>query len=61
MTKFVESKGGVWVEIVLHGFTGGSDGAAPVGDLIRIGGDLSGVTSGGGGSLKAGTVFEIFP
>jgi uncharacterized repeat protein (TIGR03803 family) len=47
------------VETVLHNFAGASDGANPVGILIRDkSGNLYGTTTGGGAS-GAGTVFEI--
>jgi uncharacterized repeat protein (TIGR03803 family) len=50
------------VESVLHSFSGGADGAGPMG-LINIGGTLYGTTSGGGGTgcggNGCGTVFTI--
>ena len=53
--------GGAWTERVLHRFTGGSDGASPLGGLV-IGknGVLYGTTSSGGAS-NAGTVFALEP
>jgi len=50
---------GIWSEIVLHRFAGGSDGANPSDlDLDRQTGALFGVTS-GGGSTGEGTAFEL--
>lgn len=47
------------VETILHNFTGGSDGANPVGILIRDkSGNLYGTTTNGGAS-GAGSVFKI--
>jgi uncharacterized repeat protein (TIGR03803 family) len=42
----------------LYGFTGGSDGASPRGNLILTGGRLYGTTSGRGGT-SVGTVFSV--
>jgi uncharacterized repeat protein (TIGR03803 family) len=47
-------------ETVLHNFLGGTDGAAPLDDLIDVNGTLYG-TTGGGGTSNAGTVFSIKP
>jgi uncharacterized repeat protein (TIGR03803 family) len=51
------------IESVVYAFTGGSDGAAPSGDLIDVDGVLYGTTSGGGGSgcdaFGCGTVFKL--
>ena len=50
-----------WTETVLYQFTGGSDGALPVGDLIfDQSGNIYGVTA-GGGSSQEGTVYELTP
>ena len=50
--------GGVWTESVLYQFTGGNDGAAPQGALLRAGnGVLYGTTSAGG--KGNGTVFRM--
>jgi uncharacterized repeat protein (TIGR03803 family) len=43
---------------VLHSFTGGSDGAAPMADLVLSGDTLYG-TAAGGGSSGNGTVFRV--
>ena len=52
---------GEWVGSVLHGFTGGSDGAIPFSGLIADNaGNLYG-TAGGGGDYRFGTVFELTP
>jgi uncharacterized repeat protein (TIGR03803 family) len=57
--------GGVWTENVLYAFAGGSDGAQPIGSLIKGSkGELYGTTQyGGGGSCfggaGCGTVFEL--
>ena len=47
-----------WTETVLHGFTGGSDGANPYAGLIANQGALYGTTS-SGGSAGYGTVFKL--
>src|SRR5262249_44712574 len=51
---------------VLHSFTGGPDGAVPVGDLVFLGGKIYGVTQSGGitgGNCPnpCGTVYSIDP
>jgi uncharacterized repeat protein (TIGR03803 family) len=51
---------GKWVETVLHSFTGGSDGAYPVGIVLDSSGNLFG-TANSGGAHNFGTVFEITP
>jgi uncharacterized repeat protein (TIGR03803 family) len=43
---------------VLHVFTGGSDGASPLGGLIDVNGTLYGTTT-GGGAYGDGTVFSV--
>ena len=55
-------------ESILHVFTSGSDGEAPNGSLIDVGGNLIGTTRYGGGSTcksqntsGCGTVFEVAP
>jgi uncharacterized repeat protein (TIGR03803 family) len=55
------SSGGAWTETVLHDFTGGSDGEAPVAGLYRDStGNLYGTTvTGGFGS--SGTVYKLSP
>lgn len=54
-------KSGAWSEKLLYSFTGGSDGAAPLGNLvIDSGGNLFGTTS-GGGSAGDGVIFELSP
>jgi len=56
---------GKWEEKVLHSFTGGKDGATPVGSLIFDGaGNLDGTTSGGGNQIcyyLCGVVFRLTP
>jgi len=48
-------------ETVLYGFTGGTDGGSPYGDLIRGGaGNLYGTTNVGGDS-NFGVVFKVTP
>ena len=50
-----------WTETVLYRFTGGSDGALPVGDLVfDQAGNIYGTTA-GGGSSQEGTVYELTP
>jgi len=48
-------------ETVLHSFTGGADGASPIGGVIRSpAGNLYGTTY-SGGKENTGAVFEITP
>ena len=55
------TRNGSWSETVLYRFTGGSDGAAPVSDLVVDGvGNLYGTASTGGNG-NAGTVFQLSP
>ena len=52
-------QGGPGSLVILHAFTGGSDGSTPFGGLVAdSAGDLFGVTSSGGDS-GAGTIFEL--
>jgi len=47
-----------WKEIVLYKFTGGADGAAPMGQLVfDAAGNLYGIANGGGAGY--GTVYEL--
>jgi uncharacterized repeat protein (TIGR03803 family) len=49
-----------WTEIVLYKFTGGADGAAPMGQLVFDSeGNLYGIANGGGAGY--GTVYELSP
>jgi uncharacterized repeat protein (TIGR03803 family) len=54
---------GAWTQTVLYSFTGGSDGASPMGGLaIDEAGNLYGGTrSGGDPSLQCGTAFKLSP
>jgi uncharacterized repeat protein (TIGR03803 family) len=56
---------GAWTESILHFFTGGGDGAYPIGGLvIDKNGALYGTTNGGGvggGQCGCGTVFQLIP
>jgi uncharacterized repeat protein (TIGR03803 family) len=53
------TKGG-WKEIVLYEFTGGTDGAGPMGQLVfDAKGNLYGIANGGGAGY--GTVYELTP
>jgi uncharacterized repeat protein (TIGR03803 family) len=56
------SPGGTWTEAVLYGFTGGTDGAFPIGG-VAIGdeGALYGTTDIGGTSQGYGTVYGLKP
>lgn len=68
-----KKKDGEWVEKVLYGFTGGSDGAAPNGRLLLYGkGEIYGTTVSGGnttgicnyayaGDVGCGAVFKLTP
>src|ERR1700674_2423136 len=47
---------------VLYSFKGGTDGALPVGGVVRdLAGDLYGTTVGGGAPCNCGTVFRLDP
>lgn len=53
-------KSGGYAKTTLYSFKGGSDGAAPVGALLRDSlGNLFGATSKGGGSANPGTLFRL--
>ena len=54
--------GAAWTETVLYrfGFTGATDGAVPIGNLLRFGEGLYGTTF-EGGAYGAGTVFTLEP
>jgi hypothetical protein len=63
-----KTKGGKWMQKVLHGFASGTDGANPNGGLVLDGkGDVYGTTYGGGnesgqcGTGGCGTAFELKP
>lgn len=47
-----------WIEIVLYSFTGGTDGANPIGGVIAKGPNLYGAVP-GGGTFGNGVVFEL--
>ncbi len=49
-----------WTETVLYRFTGGSDGAYPIGGLVIHDGALFDTASGGGASGH-GAVFKLVP
>lgn len=57
----LKPNGAHYAETLLHTFSGGSDGAQPIGGLALIGKDLYGTTSSGSGSfcLNCGTIFRI--
>jgi uncharacterized repeat protein (TIGR03803 family) len=53
--------GSVWTKSTLHHFTGGTDGSAPQGDVIRDqAGNLYGVTY-RGGTNNGGVVYQLVP
>jgi uncharacterized repeat protein (TIGR03803 family) len=57
--KLTYSRG--WLYTELYDFTGGSDGAGPVGNLVMdANGNLYGTTSAGGAN-GAGVIWEITP
>lgn len=49
-----------WKESLLHGFSGGNDGAFPSGLVLDADGNLYG-DAGSGGNWQAGLIFEIRP
>jgi uncharacterized repeat protein (TIGR03803 family) len=53
--------GSAWTETIAHNFTGGSDGAIPLGGVLIV--DRKGTLMGtaGGGSFQCGVVFELTP
>ena len=52
---------GIWTETLLYEFSGGPDGAGPVGGLVSdSAGNLYGTTA-SGGLYNGGTVFELSP
>jgi uncharacterized repeat protein (TIGR03803 family) len=53
--------GGQYTARVLHAFTGGSDGATPLGNLILNGSSLYGVAEQGGGRGGLGVVYRLSP
>lgn len=56
------TNGRQWTSSVIYSFAGGTDGATPVGNLVRDArGRLYGVTTAGGGSANAGTVYQLTP
>jgi uncharacterized repeat protein (TIGR03803 family) len=56
------AEGGTWTETILRNLNGDTDGENPYGGLIISNGNhLFGVTSAGGRSKGAGTVFEVIP
>jgi hypothetical protein len=64
----LSSTPGVWTETVLYNFTGGSDGASPIGNLVfDTAGNLYGTTNYGGDlsrshcGMGCGVVFELSP
>jgi uncharacterized repeat protein (TIGR03803 family) len=64
--KLTPNTDGSWTESLLHSFTGGSDGAAPIAGLtFDAAGNLYGTTFRGGagcsGKTGCGTVFELTP
>ena len=59
--QLVPSPGGGWTENILYSFTGGSDGANPLGGLVIDGsGNVYG-TAWGGGIYGCGVVFQLSP
>lgn len=53
--------GGVWKQNILYSFTGGADGAGPIGGVVLTkGGKIYGTTQ-GGGQYGEGTVYELSP
>jgi uncharacterized repeat protein (TIGR03803 family) len=55
----LQPSGSAWVETTLHSFQGGSDGITPSsGVVLDQGGDLYGVTE-GGGTAGGGAAFEL--
>ena len=53
--------GGVWTEKVLHRFTDGADGAAPVAGLTPANGGIFYGAAAGGGKYQRGLIFRLTP
>jgi uncharacterized repeat protein (TIGR03803 family) len=53
--------GAAWEETVLHGFTGGLDGAFPAGLILDARGNLYSTAAAGGPGEGRGLVFELSP
>jgi hypothetical protein len=61
-TVFKLSRSGTeWEETILHGFTGGIDGAFPAGLISDARGNLYSTTAAGGPGVGRGLVFELSP
>ena len=52
---------GKWTPTVLYQFTGGGDGATPIGVIFDAKGNLYGTTNTGGGYVYPGVVWELTP
>lgn len=52
---------GEWTETILHSFSGGTDGAAPLGGLIKNTDGLYYGTTNQGGASGYGTVYQLSP
>jgi hypothetical protein len=64
--KLSPNSDGSWTETVLYTFTGGSDGANPLGGVTLVGQNLYGATSLGGtladcGGTGCGVIFKLSP
>jgi hypothetical protein len=63
--KLSPNADGSYTETTLHTFTGGSDGAIPVGGVMFVGQNLYGATAGGGTvshcTSGCGVIFELVP
>jgi uncharacterized repeat protein (TIGR03803 family) len=58
--KLSPGTGGTWSEKTLHEFTGEPDGCLPFLNMLRVGGNLYGVTE-AGGAKGDGAIFQITP
>jgi uncharacterized repeat protein (TIGR03803 family) len=60
--ELIPREGGLWIEKVLHNFSGGPDGAAPrSGVILDSSGNVYGTTQNGGADHGLGVAYELTP